>query len=65
MEREGAMKHYSVKMSDGSRYEFDSTGLDWSVDEKYLLIESGSKRIWLNAMQIVSITISGFNGNDS
>lgn len=58
------MKHYSIKMSDGTRYDFDSSGLDWDTDKQYLLIDSKEQNIWLNAMQIISITVSRY-GNDS
>lgn len=57
------MKHYSVKMSDGTRYDFDGEGM--KEREGFLLIENKSKTIWLNNQHIVSVTVSKGDGDDS
>lgn len=56
MERE-SMKQYSVKMSDGTRYDFKSDWLHTVFDGTYLLIEKEDKEIWLNERHVVSITV--------
>lgn len=58
------MKQFSVKMSDGTRYDYQAAVLDWSVGKEYLIITDADKRVLLNARHIVSITIKG-DGDDS
>lgn len=58
------MKHYSVKMSDGSRYDFDAKSLQESNPKGFLKIKDDSKTVWLNDQHIVSITVKG-DDNDS
>lgn len=55
---------YSVKMSDGTRYDYKSEKLDWLPNYAYLKIINGDKKVWLNAQHIVSITCKG-DGDDS
>lgn len=59
------MKHYSVKMSDGTRYDFDAKSLQESNPKGFLKIENKSKVIWLNDQHVVSITIHKGDGDDS
>ena len=57
------MKHYSVKMSDGTRFDFDG---EWfKRRDGFLLIENKNKTIMLNDQHIVTITIHKGDGDDS
>ena len=55
---------YSVKMSDGTRYDFKADKLEWIPNDKYLIVKNGNKKVLLNEMHIVSITSKG-DGDDS
>lgn len=58
------MNHYSVKMSDGSRYDFKAEQLPWTLSNDYLQVEYKDKYVRLNERHIVSITIKR-NADDS
>lgn len=58
------MNHYSVKMSDGTRYDFNAKSLPWTPTNDYLQIQYKDKYVRLNERHIVSITIKG-DGDDS
>ena len=60
------MTQYSVKMSDGTRYDFEENGMKrlfWK-DDGWIVIEHDNKQVSLNTRHIVSITIMG-DGDDS
>lgn len=59
------MKVYSVKLMDGTRYDFTTKENRLEFDEDgYLMIKGDDKKILLNGRYIVSITIRG-DGVDS
>ena len=52
------MKLYSVKMADGTRYDFAANHLEFDEDG-YLMIKGDDKKVLLNGRYIVSITVKG------
>ena len=59
------MKSYSVKMVDGTRYDFSSKNDRLEFDEDgWIMIRGDNKNILVNGAYIISITIMG-DGDDS
>lgn len=58
------MNQYSIKMSDGTRYDCKESNLTWWNGEEYLKIKCGNREVWLNERHVVSVTIKG-DGDDS
>ena len=52
------MKTYSIKLTDGTRYDFTANNLEYDEDG-YMMIKGDDKRILLNGRYIVTITIKG------
>ena len=49
----------SIKMDDGTRYDFRITDLDPTSNENFVTFSNGDKTILLNQHHIVSIMIRG------
>lgn len=58
------MKSYSVKMSDGGRYDFEAEELNFTSGDDWLVVKGRNKIVWLNAWHIISITIKGDGDED-